>query len=199
MKRIVLAIVILSMALTSSAQFVLGVKAGYAASTLPTNLPDISDQVKSNFLIGVFTRFGKKLIVQPEAYFATSGAIYKDTLGGKQDIKLKNLDIPVLVGFKLIDAKVFKFRVLVGPVASFVLGKDVSYTDVGTVTSKIEASQLKDIIWKFDAGLGIDVLFLTLDVRYEWGLNNIYKPATGMESFDIKNNVFNISLGFKIL
>ena len=199
MKRIALAIALLSLALTSSAQFTFGIKAGYTASTMPTNLPDIKDEVKSNFLFGAFTRFGKKLIVQPEVYFATSGGIYKDTLGGKQTIKLKNLDIPVLVGFKLIDAKVIKLRVLVGPVASFVLGKDISYSDITQIQNEIQASQLKDVIWKFDAGVGLDVLFLTFDVRYEWGLNNIYNPASGQESYDIKNNVFNISVGFKFM
>jgi hypothetical protein len=199
MKKFILLISLTLLTVVASAQFTFGVKLGYTASKLPTNIPGLKDGVKSNFLFGAFTRFGKKVIVQPEVYFATSGGIYTDSAGSKQTIKLKNLDIPVLVGFKLIEAKVFNIRVLVGPVASFVLGKDVQYNDLTQIEEQLEASSLKDIIWKFDAGLGVDVLFLTLDVRYEWGLNNLYNPPDVKPSYDIKNNVFNISVGFKFM
>jgi hypothetical protein len=45
-------------------------------------------------------------------------------------------------------------------------------------------------------GAGIDVLFMTLDVRYEIGLDNIY---AGSDDATMKNNIFNVSLGIKIL
>jgi hypothetical protein len=45
-------------------------------------------------------------------------------------------------------------------------------------------------------GAGLDVLFMTLDVRYELGVENMYN---GSSSFDLKNNTFNVSLGIKLL
>jgi hypothetical protein len=36
-----------------------------------------------------------------------------------------------------------------------------------------------------------------LDVRYEWGLNDIYNPSSNDQT--MKSNLFIVSLGFKIL
>jgi hypothetical protein len=45
-------------------------------------------------------------------------------------------------------------------------------------------------------GAGMDIFFMTLDVRYEMGVENIYN---GGSEFDMKNNLFNVSLGIKFL
>jgi len=55
---------------------------------------------------------------------------------------------------------------------------------------------LKNSIWSVQMGAGLDVLFMTLDVRYELGVENMYN---GSSSFDLKNNTFNVSLGIKLL
>jgi hypothetical protein len=48
-------------------------------------------------------------------------------------------------------------------------------------------------------GAGVDVLFLTLDVRYELGLNNLYNTPPDGTVYDLKNNLWRVSLGWKIL
>jgi hypothetical protein len=40
------------------------------------------------------------------------------------------------------------------------------------------------------------LFFLTLDLRYELGIDNIY---SGDSNFSLKNNLFNVSLGVKLL
>jgi hypothetical protein len=198
MKKTLILLIVLFAALDNFGQFSLGPKIGYTTSKLSTDLNDIKESAKSNFQIGAFFRFGKKLYLQPEIYYATSGGTLKiESSGLKETIKMKNLGIPVLVGFKLIDAKVFNLRVMAGPVANFVLDKTVEFDDL--IQDPLLGSELKNIAWGMDVGAGVDVLFLTLDIRYEFGLNNIYIPPAGGESQSIKSNVFIVSLGFKIL
>jgi hypothetical protein len=141
---------------------------------------------------------GKKLYLQPEIYYATSGGSLKiegTTL--KQDIRLKNISVPVLVGYKIINAKVINLRVMAGPVANFIVGTKVEASDL--VEYPLQDSDFKNAAWGMDLGAGVDVFFLSLDIRYEFGLNNIYKVPEGSQDQTMKSNLFIVSLGFKLL
>lgn len=198
MKKILILLIFAFAALDNFGQFTLGPKIGYTASKLSTDFDDIKESARSNFQIGAFLRFGKKLYIQPEAYYSTSGG--KLRLSGtelEQEVKLKNLGVPILVGFKLINAKVFNLRIMAGPVANFILDKKVDFKN--SYPNPIQESDFKNIAWGMDVGAGVDVFFLTLDIRYEFGLNNIYNSPAGADSQKIKSNLFIVSLGFKIL
>lgn len=195
MKKILILLIIVFTALDNYGQFSIGPKIGYSASKLSTDFDTIKESAKNNFQIGAFVRFGKKLYLQPEIAYATSGGTMK--LEGsdlKEEIKLKNLYVPVLVGYKLINAKVINLRIMAGPVANFILNKEVDFDE--SYPNPVQESDLKNVSWGMDVGAGVDVFFLTLDLRYEFGLNNIY---TGTGSQTIKSNVFVVSLGFKLL
>jgi len=67
-------------------------------------------------------------------------------------------------------------------------------------SSPLVEDDFSNVNWAAQFGAGIDFLFLTADIRYELGLNNIYKaPETMAENPTMKNNVFFISVGWKIL
>jgi hypothetical protein len=194
MKKILILFIVLFAALDNFGQFTLGPKIGYTTSKLSTDLDSIAESAKSNFQIGAFFRFGKKLYLQPEIYYATSGGTLKiEGTELKETIKMKNLSIPVLVGFKLINAKVVNLRVMAGPVANFILDKTVEASDL--VQDPLQDTDFKNVAWGFDVGAGVDVLFLSLDIRYEFPLNNIYN---GSDAQSIKSKLFVVSLGFKL-
>jgi hypothetical protein len=195
MKKFILAFLVVALTVVSaySQKVTLGPKIGYSASKLSTNLPDIEESVKHNFMAGLFLRLGNKVYFQPELVYHTRGGVL-DSAGFKQTVKLKNLDIPLMIGFKLLDLKIVNLRFMGGPVASFALDKEISYDDV--IKDPLQSSDLKNVIWGLDVGLGLDVLFLTLDVRYEFGLNNIYEFQSG--SYEMKNNLWIVGLGFKL-
>jgi hypothetical protein len=198
MKKLIILIIILFVSLEHYGQFSIGPKIGYTTSKLSTDFDDIKESVKHNFQIGAFVRVGKKLYLQPEVYYATSGGSLK--LEGtelKEEIKLKNLGVPVLVGYNLINAEVINLRVFAGPAANFILDKEVDASDL--VTDPLQDSNFKNVAWGFDVGGGIDVFFLTFDIRYEIGLNNIFIPSDGAEDQKMKSNNFIVSLGFKLL
>ena len=193
----------------SSAQFAFGLKLGYNASKLSTNIDSIKSSMSSGFHVGAFARIGKRVHLQPEFYYTLSGATFENLGTGtindwKQKVTVGTLDIPVLVGFTIMDAKIFKWRIMVGPEASFLVNskiEDVSLS--GTVAGPIEKSNLRTTNWFIQAGTGIDVLFLTLDLRYQAGLNSLINDVTGTDGkvypVNSKSNLFVVSLGFKIL
>jgi hypothetical protein len=193
---LILLLVLLSIA-GAQAQFCIGPKVGYSASKLSTTIPEIKESMNNNFQIGAFMRLGQKVYFQPEVLYATRGGIFEDTLNLQEEIKFKSLDVPLMVGFHLLNLKVFNFRFMGGPVASFILDKDLSFDE--NMIDPITESELKDIIWGLDVGLGIDVLFMTLDVRWEFGLNNLYESSVSGENYSINNNLFIVGLGFKLL
>lgn len=197
-KTILLLSIVLASATLTFGQFTFGPKVGYSASKLPNNFPDVKEQFKSNFQVGLFARMGKKIYLQPEVFFATRGGVLEDDSSGlEQKIKFKSIDVPVLIGFRFIDLKVVNIRVLLGPVASFTLKKEVDYDDL--IAEPLDPGSLRSTIWAFDVGAGIDVWFLTFDFRYEFGLNNIYKAPGTSPVYDMKSSQFIFSLGFKLI
>lgn len=102
--------------------------------------------------------------------------------------KLNRIDIPVLIGFKL---KILKLEV--GPVASFVIS---SNSDLETIT-EYEMQWNKATIG-YQAGIGLDIGKIAIDVKYEGNLSNL---GTGINigntttSFDTRLNQIILSVG----
>jgi hypothetical protein len=102
---------------------------------------------------------------------------------------INRIDIPVMVGFKF---KILKLEA--GPVASFILSNN---SDLKSITEY-------DFQWNkatigYQAGIGLDVGKIALDVKYE---GNLSKLGTGIDigntttSFDTRLNQIIVSIGF---
>jgi hypothetical protein len=211
-KFILLFVVLIFSAGVTFGQFNFGLKIGYNASKLSTSLDSITSSFNSGMHFGAFFRFGigKKVYIQPEAYYTLQGGLFKNDVANtvnnwEQKVTVGTLDIPVLIGFKLINAKIVNWRIMAGPMVSFVVNskiKDVSLT--GPITS----SDITKLNWYVQVGTGVDLWFLSLDIRYQVGLNQMIKSAqyedsngnpTGAEYLlNAKNNMWVVSLGFKI-
>lgn len=197
MKKFFLFVILLLSAELMFGQFTIGIKVGYNASKLSTNMDTIKTNFKSGFQIGAFARIGKRLYVQPELYYTTQGGVFTSNVTNwKQNVKIGSIDVPVLVGFQLLKGDFVNVRILAGPAASFVVNKTISEEgyDIGPITS----GDLSSVNWSIQAGAGVDVWKFTLDLRYQVGLNQLIKEIENY-SFDSKNNVWVVSLGFKIL
>jgi len=185
MKKFILFFVICMVSMSLHAQLPLdfGLKFGYNSSKISTNLNYSKNNV-NHFLAGAFLRLNlSKIYVQPEAYFCTKGGDI-----GIGSFDLKTIDVPVLLGYKIIDQKIVNLRIHTGPVFSFKLNGDADEIP------EINADNFKDkcLAWQF--GAGVDVLFLTFDARWEKGLNSVVSG-----SGDVKNNMFLVSIGIKLL
>ncbi|NVO20596.1 MAG: PorT family protein [Bacteroidetes bacterium] len=199
MKKLLFAIIILFCMLDSQAQipgFNIGPKIGYNTRKLSTDLSTITSDMDGAMQFGVFMRIGKKIYVQPEANYVIKGGKF-GLSNGQPDVKLKlkTLTIPVMLGYRVINAKIFNVRVMAGPAFSFIIDKTIPPTD-NSIFPIHDKSDIKNSTWSVQLGGGVDVLDFTLDVRYEIGVDNIY---SGSQDFSLKNNLLNVSLGFKLL
>lgn len=196
MRKLFLLSVFLLSATLVFAEFTVGIKVGYNASKLSTSLDTISTSFKSGFQVGAFVRIGKRVYFQPEVYYTTQGGVFTSNLSDwKQNIKLGSLDVPALIGFKIINHDKLNLRILAGPMASFIVNKTIEET--GVVINPITNADINSVNWYIQAGAGLDLWKFTLDVRYQIGLNQLIKDVQTV-SYNTHNNVWVVSLGFKI-
>lgn len=188
------------------AQFNFGPKIGYSSAKLSLDRDDIKSELRNNFQFGAFMRMGTKIYVQPEINWVTQGSIYKTPEGSaveafEQEVKLKTVQVPILIGAKLINLKLFNFRIFGGPAASFVTKTTID-NKLTINHQPIKEGDLEDIIWSVQVGAGIDIAKATLDIRYNFGINNVIESiqvnGTSYE-FSSKTNGFSVTLGWKFL
>jgi hypothetical protein len=209
MKKVLILLSVLCLsAEVSYCQLAFGLKLGYNASKLTSNVDSVKASVTSGFHAGIFVRFGKRIFLQPELYYTYSGGTFEKTTGDpaelwKQKITTGTLDLPVLIGFKILNSKLLNWRIFVGPEVTFLVNSKVK--DIN-LTGPVNSSDINSVNWYGQVGTGIDLLFLTLDLRYQFGLNTVINNVTKTVGttqtsypVDSKNNLFLVSLGFKIL
>lgn len=199
MKKITLFIVLLLIAGTTFGKINFGIKLGYNGNKLQTSLDSVSSQFKSGLHFGVFARIGKRVYFGPELYYTIQGAeyAYKDPLSvnsWSQKVAIGTLDVPLNVGFRIINNDHFNLRIMAGPMMSFVVNSKIKDVEgAGPITD----ASLKTANWYIQAGAGVDIWFLTLDVRYQGGLNEMISQVESW-NFNTKNSAVAVSLGFKI-
>ncbi|PKQ60958.1 hypothetical protein BZG02_17585 [Labilibaculum filiforme] len=148
---------------------------------------NIREESKNGMMIGAFLRVNlNKWYLQPELNYVTRKA--EVVLEGIPfDLKTKSLDVPILLGYKIVKLPAFKLRAFAGPVASFKIDDSIK----STFDDNIDGD-FKDAVWNAKVGAGVDVWKLTLDVDYEFGLSDV------SSEFLKKNKMMNVTLGFKL-
>lgn len=198
-KAILLFIAIFLFTGFSFGQMTLGFRLGYNGNKLTTNIDSVTSQFKSGFHAGVFTRFGKRIYFAPELLYTFSGTSLTSSSpdsAWQQNIRIGSLDVPLLFGLNIIRSQMLKWRVEAGPVMSFVLNKKIE--DVNSFTGPITTADISSAQWMVMLGTGLDLWFLTLDIRYEYAFNTLISDVQDY-SFDTKNSFIVVSLGFKFL
>ena len=188
-------------------QFHIGPQIGYTAPNLSYKGSDISNGLKNNMLVGVFMRIGKKIYIQPEVNYMTQGSVFKfPSLGStsvvEQDVSLKTIQVPLSLGWQILDLKVVKFRIFGGATANFIVNKTIN-TKNGNAKDYLLPSDFNDIQWQYQVGAGIDFLMLALDVKYYGGINDLFNGTVKYNSVTHtvagSASAFEITLGWKIL
>ena len=172
-----------------------GIKGGVNYSELKgeEDLTDASSILGYQF--GVWTRLGGAgLYLQPELYLGSKGGENPIVINGGTEtevngkVKFTTLDVPVLLGTKFGPNKL-NFRLMAGPVISFIVDESTT-TDEAYDSIKDYKNQALGL----QAGAGVDLGNLTVDLRYEAGLSNISQS----DKYDQKQNLFHLSLGLKL-
>jgi len=220
MKKLIIAAVLLLSVSFANAQVNFGIKAGYNSSlgmndlgsiTNGTyNLKSVNAELSNGFQAGVFFRLGfSKLYFQPELLYSMGKKDYtismndaNNTFVGtfNKSVKISAIDVPLLLGYKVLDLKLANLRVFAGPKLRFNAGSTLDFSTNGTSNFSTSALQkdIKAAQLGLEAGFGVDVLMLSLDFRYQV-INDMYQTKIQDVTIDkMPANTFVISLGWKI-
>ncbi|WP_053406449.1 porin family protein [Persicobacter sp. CCB-QB2] len=151
---------------------------------------------KAGYKFGASLRIGEKWFIQPGLFYTQySSEVDWNDLQNTPNIDLESFnqtgwEVPVMVGYQFINADMFKFRAYAGPQIGFGYKTNGNnFTDVFDT----ESTQ-----WAVKAGLGVDILFFTLDADYGWGLSDNFKVDQAFSNSSFQNRSFNITLGVRI-
>ena len=223
MKKVLLLFAALFIATVANAQIspiTFGPKVGYQTTKLSMDKQNIKSDFKGNMAFGVFARLTiKNVVLQPELLYFKSGKVFEVSALGDNwglnnlipnptfTINQSNLALPIMIGYQFIDIPIIKMRANVGPVFYFAVGKtEYSSNLTGDTKTKVQESPNEDMTMGAALNLGIDIWKLTLDVNYSLGLTDAFDdeinvPGVGEVEIgdDTKQNIFTVTLGFKIL
>jgi hypothetical protein len=199
MKKLILVFATVLFAHAASAQFALGVKGGINLNKIHTDAGTLGDNYKESldsktgFSAGLFARIGEGVYIQPELlYTERNGKILYSGTG--YDIKIKNIDVPVLVGVKLFDV----LRINGGPVATLKLKEEHTFLNNVTTTLK-EKDAFKNATFGYQLGAGLSFGKLDIDVRKEGSLGSISSKHFQDEKFNQKTDGWQLTLGLRVL
>ena len=172
MKKIVLIILLLiGFSMFSFSQTTVKVAFGINTSRLNTDNGSWSNEARVGWQTGGSWLMGNKFYIEPGVYYASisSSMVHKDNAQLSFDSKINMFRIPVFAGYHILgnaSDSFFNLRVFGGPTMSFI-------TSV-TETEALKKDDFSKMLWGVDAGIGVNVWWLFLDIGYEWGLNNVY-------------------------
>ncbi len=217
MKKLFITIALVSCSLSISAQsFSWGPKIGIAVPSIKVSdvqdvnsgaqalslLEDVNGKVSGH--IGVFARISLLgFYIQPELLVSSSKSevgfnIPTDDFNLESvmgEVKLNKLDIPVLIGKRFLKV----LRVNAGPVFTLPLNEDISFKNLTTNIEDVKTNYKSATIGA-QIGAGLDLTFLTVDVRYELALQSLSEGISiGNAEFaaDQRVNQFLIAIGVK--
>ena len=197
MKKLILIMTAMCIVAISNAQvpgFTFGPKIGVNLSSVTTNVNAINEKMKTGFDVGVFARLGGPCYFQPELVYSTNGVKFSGApTSSATEIKLKSINVPLLFGARLLNLKIANLRVLGGPVASFLVDKQVNYNGAYSQTTQVKFKNAK---WGAQFGVGVDVLMFSLDVRYNYDFNKQLEQQAN--EFEWSKQAVNVSLGWKL-
>lgn len=213
--------------------FSIGPKVGYQTARLSYNKADIKDGFSNHLTLGVFGRIEiGNLYVQPEfLWFKTSDAFnmtidtthasiagldYPNSGRFTMTRNAMNIQVPVLIGYKLNLLDILALRAQVGPTANFIIPAktivDKTIGDPGELPEELQDAEFdtKSIAWGLQMGLGVDLFRFTLDINYNIGISKVFganiinNTELGQyidtENIDnTKQNLFMVTLGYKFL
>lgn len=158
-------------AIQANAQIRFGIRGGLSSSQLNTESiqqSGVTVAIKDanyGYHIGVFGRakLGEHWYLQPEAMFNSTSVDFEVTDFGEGLMekvlteKYRNLDIPLMVGYKL-----GPLRAEAGPTGHVYVASKSELEEIGSYDRRFN-----DFNLGYQAGLGLDVWKITLDLRYE--------------------------------
>ncbi len=169
--------------------FLFSPKVGANISSIESKLFSNEEiDVRGGWHAGIDIRAGEGLFfVHSGIYYQSMTAEILNTNGAisfEEESKIKYLKIPMNLGLRITESGgLLNIHARGGIVPNLLVGLN----EVNGLT--FDKDSLHDFSLGANVGVGVDILILTLDARYEFGLTDMFKGVDG------KNNVFMLSVG----
>lgn len=179
---------LLALVLAGPARAQVGISAGgvLADASVSAAGSDVDTESLTRFSAGAYYATGQTLCLVFGAYYTEKGFRVKS---GRSEVKPAYIEVPVMGVFRLpVIGRVIGPRLYGGAN----LGFEVSCGTSGTLASLPEFScdDTQTFDFGLKAGLGVQVLFLGLDLSYVHGLTDIAKS----DQLSIKNRTWTLAL-----
>lgn len=132
---------------------------------------------KVGYHVGFFGKLDlPKIYIRPELIYTKTKSSY-DVDGGTNDYDVSKLDIPVLLGYKIIGP----LHIFAGPAFQYTLNNDLEDVELDDVKN--------DFTIGAHFGIGVNLGNIGLDVRYERGFSENEAEIIGDNIADISGRV----------
>jgi len=198
MKKLILFFLLTLVLGSVSAQSQFNPQAGMVFTTFLNTPDNFEASANLGLVAGADFRLGKRFYFQPGVFYMNTATAILPT--GQDSFKItttrNSLRIKALAGFNIINREQFKLRINTGPSFDYVLNIKEKLTNGVAFTPNDSRYNTNILNWQ--AGLGLDVSFITLEVGYSLGLSRVYKDDNVFlaTTNDIKYGGLYFTLGF---
>ena len=132
----------------------------------------------------------KKIHLQAEGLFTgRKGEVYSANGGSGSKINFYSFDVPLIVGYKLIDLKIVKLRLNAGLVPSFNIAK----------LGDLDKLDYKDSFYSAMGGVSLDIPLFLFDLRYQGAIGDYYQLQNVDHNTTLTNSLLTLSVAWKII
>jgi hypothetical protein len=191
MKKYFLSFCLLMVTVPAWCQFVINPQVGVNFSNPPTvSQQGVSAKGKAGLMAGLNFRIGGNVFVSPGVYWTLlNGHLTQEGITDvESDLQLNSVNVPLLLGFNVVNQPGFNFRLVGGPAAYLVY--NIHENNLG-----LSRADIKNI-YAIRLGAGLDIVNYTLDFSYDLGLNTPYKNIAEEIRYSPLNVMLGIKLGF---
>lgn len=207
MKNIALSILFTFLTIGVFSQFHLGIRAGLSSSQVKIDESVNGFRITTGdntfgYHAGIFSQmiFKEKFVVMPELLFTSTGGEIDlsdgTNVGEVWNLEYNRMDIPLNFGYKFLKI----FRVSAGPYASILLSADARSANL----EQDVKDNYKNMLWGYQAGLGVDFWMLVIDLKYEGAFHTAHNSDVAVPgkdelySPDTRPNQWILSVGVRL-
>ena len=176
---------------TSFSQINIGLKVGgnYNFNGFKSDSIDLSFNNAVSFQGGGLVRVKiKKVHLQVEGLFTQrkGEALYK---AESSKINFYSFDVPLIIGYKLIDLKVVKLRLNAGLIPSFTMAQ----------FGDLDKDSYNDSFYSAMGGVSLDIPLFLFDIRYQGAIGDYYQLQNVNHNTTLSNSLLTFSVAWKII
>lgn len=179
----------------AQAQFTIRPQIGVNSSSLNSDDDLIDFNAGTGFQVGVDFQIGNKVYFQPGIqleFLKNRVEIGNGTAIEESDYDRTGIRVPLMIGFRAVEDpdSDLNLRLFTGPNAFLQLSQD---SDEG-ILDEIDDDDLKDLVFGWNVGAGVDFSILFFDIGYQFGISEIFDDVDSAP----RNNLFYGNLGLRI-